>query len=250
MREVKKLNGVRGVARTRNETPLSLRGPEAYPPLPTNARDYNHGNVVPALVLAAGQSSRMGRPKALLPCGPGQESFVERIVSRLRLGGAADVLVVGRPGDRPLREALERMPLPPRFVENPDPERGQLSSLLAGLDVADRPGVRGVLVLPVDMPDVRADTIAAVCAAFTATGAPIVRASRGGRHGHPVIFGRRLFDDLRHADPSAGAKAVLRAHEAEIIDVEVDDPGALVDFDLPEDYERRFGGKPSSAFES
>jgi molybdenum cofactor cytidylyltransferase len=234
MREVKKLRGVRGVARTRSDTPWQLFRPEAYPPLPTNARRYNHRIVVPALVLAAGQSSRMGRPKALLPCGPGQESFVERVVFRLRLGGAADVLVVGRPGDRPLREALERMPLPPRFVENPDPERGQLSSLLAGLDVADRPGVRGVLVLPVDMPDVRAD----------ATGAPIVRASRGGRHGHPVIFGRRMFDDLRRADPSMGAKAVLRAHEAEIIDVEVDDPGALVDFDRPEDYERRFGGKP------
>ena len=119
--------------------------------------------MIPAVILAAGRSSRMGRPKALLPCGPGQESFVERIVSRLRLGGVADVLVVGRPEDAALRDALDRIALPPRFVENPDPDRGQLSSLLAGLNVADRPGVRGVLALPVDMPDVRAETIAAVC---------------------------------------------------------------------------------------
>ena len=200
--------------------------------------------MIPAVILAAGRSSRMGRPKALLPCGPGQESFVERIVSRLRLGGVADVLVVGRPEDAALRDALDRIALPPRFVENPDPDRGQLSSLLAGLNVADRPGVRGVLALPVDMPDVRAETIAAVCGAFAAARAPIVRASRGGRHGHPVIFGRQVFDELRHADPGAGAKVVLRAHASEIVEVDVDDPGVLVDVDVPEDYERLFGAKP------
>src|SRR5688500_16443820 len=108
--------------------------------------------MVPAVVLAAGRSSRMGRPKALLPCGPGQETFVARVVSRVRRGGGGgDVLVVGRPDDTALREELDRLALPPRFVENPDPDRGQLSSLIAGLNVADRPGVRGVLVLPVDI---------------------------------------------------------------------------------------------------
>ena len=201
--------------------------------------------MVPAVVLAAGRSTRMGRPKALLPCGPGQETFVARVVSRVRRGGGGgDVLVVGRPDDTALREELDRLALPPRFVENPDPDRGQLSSLIAGLNVADRPGVRGVLVLPVDIPNVRAATIAAVCEVFAATDAPVVRASSGGRHGHPVIFARRVFDELRHADPAAGAKAVLRAHAAEIVDVEVNDPGVLTDVDAPEDYERLFGVKP------
>jgi len=186
----------------------------------------------------------MGRAKALLRCGSDQETFVARIVSRLRRGGVADVLVVGRADDELLRTELDRMALPPRFVENPDPDRGQLSSLIAGLNVVDRPGVRGLLVAPVDVPNVGAGTIAAVCQTFSATAAPIVRAACGGRHGHPVIFARRVFDELRRADPGLGAKAVLRAHAAEIVDVEVSDPGVLIDIDVPEDYERVFGEKP------
>ena len=72
--------------------------------------------------------------------------------------------------------------------------------------------------------------------------APIVRATHHGRHGHPVIFARAVFDELRHADPAAGAKSVLRAHEAAIVNVEVEDPGVVTDVDTPEDYARLFGG--------
>lgn len=201
--------------------------------------------MVPGLVLAAGRSTRMGRPKALLPCGPEGESFIARVVRTLRAGGVPDVLVVGRPDDRQLRDELDRLTPAPRYVVNPDPDRGQLSSLIAGLSVADRPGVRGLLVMPVDIPSIRPGTVEAVCQAFSATSAPIVRAACGGRHGHPVIFARRVFDELRHADPAAGAKAVLRAHAGEVVDVEVNDPGVLIDVDAPEDYERLFGDGPS-----
>jgi molybdenum cofactor cytidylyltransferase len=72
--------------------------------------------------------------------------------------------------------------------------------------------------------------------------APIVRAVHGGRHGHPVIFKRRVFDALRAADPSVGAKEVVRS--AGIEDVEVDDPGVLTDVDTPGDYVRVFGKIP------
>jgi molybdenum cofactor cytidylyltransferase len=126
-------------------------------------------------------------------------------------------------------------------VENPDADTGQLSSVLAGLRAADAPAVGGILVVPVDMPSISADTVAALLAAFRATGAPIVRAIHRGRHGHPVIFARTIFKELARADPSLGAKAVLRAHDAAIVNVDVDDPGVLTDVDTPEDYLRMFG---------
>jgi molybdenum cofactor cytidylyltransferase len=63
----------------------------------------------------------------------------------------------------------------------------------------------------------------------------------GDRHGHPVIFDRVVFDALRAADPAAGAKEVVRARQHEILNVPVEDEGAFVDLDTPEDY-RRWGG--------
>src|SRR4051812_14164501 len=176
----------------------------------------------------------MGRPKALLACGPGADTFVSHVVTAMRDGGADDVLVVARADDEDLRREVLRGGA--RVIVNPDPDRGQLSSLLAGLDAADRPGVAGVLVMPVDIPFVRAATVARLKAAFAAGDAPIVRPVFAGRHGHPVIFGRRAFDDLRRADPAIGAKAVVRAHAASILDVEVDDPMILRDVDTPDDY--------------
>jgi molybdenum cofactor cytidylyltransferase len=194
--------------------------------------------MIPGVILAAGRSTRMGRPKALLPIGDSGVTFVTRLVQTLLDGGINDVLVVGRPEDGELRREVEGGGLPVRLVENPRAETGQLSSVIAALNAADHPGVRGMLVTLVDLPLVTPQTIGALLSAFSSTGASVVRATHQGRHGHPVIFGRPVFDDLRRADPAIGAKAVLRAGGGGVVDIEVDDPGVLFDVDLPEDYAR------------
>jgi len=193
--------------------------------------------VIPAVILAAGRSTRMGRPKALLTLPPDGATFVARVVLAVRDGGVPDALVVGRPDDRPLRDEIDRLAAVARvqFIENRRADAGQLSSVIAGLNAADRPGVRGILVAPADQPLIRPATIAALLAAFSPA-TPIVRATHAGRHGHPVIFGRTMFDALRAADPDCGARAVVRTHP--VLDVEVDDPGVLKDIDTPGDYER------------
>jgi molybdenum cofactor cytidylyltransferase len=198
--------------------------------------------LIVGIVLAAGESSRMGQPKALLPFGPGGDTFVTRSIRVLCNGGVSDVRVVGRPTDAVLRGVTATLGDMVRYVENPQPERGQLSSLIAGIDAA--PAADAVIVLPVDIPQVRAETVAAVIAAATASRAPILRATHHGRHGHPVLFRRIVFDDLRHADPGLGAKAVLQKYATELVDVEVDDPGILHDVDRPEDYVTLFGIAP------
>lgn len=192
------------------------------------------------MILAAGQSSRMGQPKALLLTGPGGPSFVRRLAAALLEGGVADVIVVGRPDDRALEAEVQSIGTGVRFVVNAHADMGQLSSVIAGVNAADRPGVHGVLVTPVDTPLVLPGTVRALLTAFASTRAAIVRATYQGQHGHPVIFGRSVFDALRHADPAVGAKAVVRAHASDLIDLEVDDPGVLHDIDGPDDYARVF----------
>ncbi|MCI0433145.1 MAG: NTP transferase domain-containing protein [Gemmatimonadetes bacterium] len=131
-----------------------------------------------------------------------------------------------------------------RIVENRDYARGQLSSLLAALALVDRPGVDGLLMTLVDVPLVRAQTIQAIVSAHERTGALIVRPAKQGRHGHPVLFDRAVFDELRRADVEAGAKSVLRAHRSRILDVEVDDEGAFRDIDTPGAYREWIGPFP------
>jgi molybdenum cofactor cytidylyltransferase len=176
----------------------------------------------------------MGRPKALLPA-TGDRTFVRAILETLRDGGVKDAVVVIRPGDAAIAEEVAAAGFG-RTVVNPRAEDGQLTSLIAGLDAIEAPDVSAVLVTLVDVPLVKAGSIRTLCARAGDSPAAVVRAVHHGRHGHPVIFKRELFDALRHADPAVGAKQVVRA--AAIEDVEVDDPGVVEDVDTPADYAR------------
>ncbi|MGE3956724.1 MAG: NTP transferase domain-containing protein [Vicinamibacterales bacterium] len=192
--------------------------------------------MVSAVVLAAGLSTRMGgRPKGLLAFDQ-RDSFVSRIVRTFNEAGVDDVVVVvGHEADR-VAAAVGESGLPARVIRNPDYQQGQFTSVLAGLDAIDRPGVDAFFLALVDAPLFSAGTVAALRARFETVGAPVVRAVRGHTHGHPVLIGRALFDALRRTDPAHGAKPIVRAHASAAGDVAVDDAGAFVDVDTPEDY--------------
>ena len=179
----------------------------------------------------------MGRPKASLPLGPG-ETFLSRIVRTFHAAGIDDVLVVVGHGAGEIVEAFSETGAVARFVENPDYEKGQLSSLVRGLNAADRPGVMAALVTLVDVPLFAEATVRAIVDQYVRGRAPVVRPVRGAEHGHPVLIDRSLFDEIRRADPAVGAKDVIRAHASEAGDVPVSDEGAFLDVDTPEEYER------------
>lgn len=179
-----------------------------------------------AIILAAGESSRMGEPKALLTLNG--ETFVDRLVAAF--DGACDpVIVVTGYHSEAVRAGARRNAV---FVENPHPRRGMLSSLQCG--IAAVPGdCEGALFMPVDQPRVTPETIRAVLAASDALlAAPVCL----GKRGHPVWIRRDLFAEF--AAELASAREVIHRHAAERREVPVDDAGVLDDIDTPDDYRR------------
>lgn len=179
----------------------------------------------------------MGSPKALLRTPEGR-TFVGAIVETFAAAGISDIVVVTGRDHARIVEALadEKLPVPPLIARNPDPSRGQLSSLLTGMDAVVNSGSEAVVMTLVDVPLLTADVVRLVVSEWERTRAPVVRPAIGERHGHPVVFDKRVFPQLRTASHDVGAKSVVRAHAAEVLNVPVTDEGCLVDIDTPGDY--------------
>ena len=181
----------------------------------------------------------MGRPKAQLPL-PDGHTLLSRLIRTLANGGTSRIVVVARPEHAAdLAACAAPAALAPEVVVNEDPDRGQLSSLQAGL-LALGPDAPAALVTLVDVPFVAPQTVAALLAAWRRTAAPLVRPVRGGRHGHPMLVARAVMDDLLRAPIAArgGARLVVSRYAGAAVELAVDDEGAFVDVDTPEEYER------------
>lgn len=195
--------------------------------------------MVAGVILAAGRSSRMGRPKALLSVNVSDNTFVAHLIQTAREAGLAPVFVIGSRNHQALADEVGRFGA--TLLTNEDPDRGQLSSIQTGLAAAEAVGASGIMVMPVDVPLLTVSVLRDVVAATGEAGVSIARATYRGRHGHPVLFTSAVFDELRTADPDVGARAVVRADPRRVRDVEVDQPGVTLDIDTPDDYRRAFG---------
>jgi molybdenum cofactor cytidylyltransferase len=167
-----------------------------------------------------------------------------RIVRTFLDAGVQDVVVVVGHDARAVVASVERSGLRARFIENLVYEEGQLTSLVAGLSVVERPGVVASLVTLVDVPLVSSATVRQVIDAYHKTHAAVVRPTSGDRHGHPLLIDRSLFGEIQRADPKTGAKSIVRAHASAAGDIAIDDEGAFTDIDTPGEYERVFGRLP------
>ncbi len=186
---------------------------------------------IAAILLAAGESRRMGYPKPLLRVG--SETFIARTTA-LALSVASRVIIVL--GAHAERVGLAIAPNPAiMVVENPNFTHGQLSSLKVGLAAAIRDNADAVIVHLADHPLVAPATFRKLVDDYNNAASPIVVTRYRGRRGHPVLFGCSVFAELMAAPEDQGARVVVNAKPERILYVDVDDPGVVLDLDTAAD---------------
>ncbi len=190
--------------------------------------------MIAGLILAAGESSRMGADKALLRYHG--RTFLEAILQTLRDAGIDRVVVVLGHHAEEIQGALNLEGV--LVVINRDYRQGQTSSLQAGLNALSGEEFEGVVLSLVDHPAVPAEVVRQLIAAFHQSGAPVVLPTYEGRRGHPVVIARTLFQELSALKPGEGANGVIRKYRDATRFVQVKDRSILLDVDDPETYRR------------
>ena len=195
-------------------------------------------SAVSAVILAAGESRRMGQPKQMLLVDG--QPMLGRVVRVVLAAGLDDVVVVLGAAAAEVKQALAGLPV--RTVINDAWQQGMATSLRTGLTLVS-PAAEAALFVPADLPCLTAQTIMAVVDCFASTGKPIVIPTCRGRRGNPVLFARRLFPELLAVQGDQGGRAIFASHQQEIGLVEVGDEGILLDVDTPEQYQSVSTGK-------
>lgn len=189
------------------------------------------------VILAAGESSRMGRDKALLPWPKesAKDTFLSAAIRSLDPFSDFVIIVAGAntPALAPVAYASGAS-----IVTNPDPSRGQFSSLQIGLYEVLNHGRDAAIITLVDRPPVRVETIRQVHAAFIGSSPAIwaVVPEHSGRHGHPFFAGREMIEAFLRAPVTATAREAEHANRDHIKYLPVDDPFAALNVNTPEDY--------------
>jgi len=183
-----------------------------------------------AVILSAGASSRMGRPKALLPYREG--TFLEHLIQvtrHSRIGVTRVVLGASAEEIRTIAKLDTSL-----VVVNPRWEQGQLSSICAGIRSLEGIETEGIVLCPVDHPLVSARLVGDLVAQFYLNAKAIVLPVHNGRRGHPVIFSSALYGELLTAPADKGARAVVWAHSADILEVPTDEQGVVLNLNDPD----------------
>jgi molybdenum cofactor cytidylyltransferase len=188
------------------------------------------------LILAAGESSRMGRDKALLPLPGSEETFLSAAI-RLFFSHVSEVLVVVGKNEAALTPIIYANGA--SLVVNSDPARGQFSSLQTGLHEVLNRGRDAAMFTLVDRPPVRLETIETLELAFELAATRrkwAVIPEYQGKHGHPILIGREMLEAFLRAPATTNAREIEHAHQNEIEYIAVDDPAITGNVDTPEQY--------------
>jgi molybdenum cofactor cytidylyltransferase len=190
-----------------------------------------------AVVLAAGESRRMGRQKLLLDFGA--NTVIETIV-KAALDSSVDETLVVLGADRgEVKRTLRSYPV--RFAVNADYRKGMLSTIQAGFQAMPWKVEAAVIMLG-DQPAIPVQVVDDIIGAFRETRKGMVVPVHGGRRGHPILVGAKYKEEILGLDPEVGLRQLVRAHADDIFEVEAATPAIHMDLDLPADYEAALSG--------
>ncbi len=187
-----------------------------------------------AVVLAAGQSRRMGQPKMVLPWG--QTTVIARVAEVLLEAGLAEVIVVTGGSYTDVETALQHLPV--QTIFNPQyTGNDMLRSLQVGLG-KHHENIQATLVALGDQPQIEVDTVRALAEAYQETGSPLIIPSFNNRRGHPWLVSRTIWPNVFALDAPATLRDFLNQHRDQIHYLTVTTPSILKDLDTPADYDR------------
>jgi molybdenum cofactor cytidylyltransferase len=193
--------------------------------------------MIAGLILAAGESRRMGRDKALLTYRG--RTFIENILQNLHAAGIEKVTVVLGHHAALIQSKVDLSTA--KVVVNQDYQRGQTSSLQRGLASVATDQPDAVILCLVDHPAISTDVIKQFQEQFESTRPPVLIPTHNGERGHPVVISKELFPELLALMPGEPANTVIRKYRPQTEFVEVADRGILIDVDEPAEYERLKG---------
>ncbi|HEY4688065.1 MAG TPA: nucleotidyltransferase family protein [Anaerolineae bacterium] len=187
---------------------------------------------IAGVILAAGESKRLGQPKQLISWNG--KPLIEH-TARVALAGGLDpvVVVIGYRADE-VRAAIQA---PATIIENPRWHEGMSTSLHAGLDALPSDVIAAIMLL-IDQPRVDARHIKAMVEAYRSSVQPIVVSTFQGRRASPTLFDRSLFGELAQVSGDTGGRSVLLAHPDRVTAVEAGSEITLLDIDTPDDWQR------------
>ncbi|MGE5774881.1 MAG: nucleotidyltransferase family protein [Chloroflexota bacterium] len=190
--------------------------------------------MISAIILAAGQSRRMGQPKMLLPWE--ELTVIEHVVTTFLNAGVEDIVVITGSAREQVEDVIAAYPV--RTIYNQDFANGEmLSSLQCGFRaMVDQS--RAALIGLGDQPQVQEQVVRRVCEAYQENKSQLVVPSFQMRRGHPWLVSRSLWNELLEMNPPESPRDFLNRHTSEIHYVEVDTPSILADLDTPDDYQK------------
>ena len=189
--------------------------------------------MVSAILLAAGESRRMGSFKQLLTLGG--KTFVECCVDNLLASRASEIVVVTGHREADVRAALAGRNV--QFAHNAEYRSGMSSSIKHGI-AALRGDARACMIALVDQPEIGVSIFNQVIDAYQTEAPLIVVPTYAGRRGHPIVLDLSLKDEVLRMDPNQGLREVVSSHRQQTCFVEASTETVLLDFDTPEDYRR------------
>ena len=189
--------------------------------------------MISAIILAAGESTRMGEPKPLVKFG--QHSFLEAILQNFRNAGIEDVLIVlGHESER----IIEELKLPvDNYTINKNYQLGQFSSVQQGVKNLNSKCTGAFLAL-VDQPQISTKVLINICKVFEENANKIVIPTFRGKRGHPPVLPKWLFHEILTANPTQKTSEIIRNHPHKVCELKIDDESILWNMNTKQDLEK------------